>query len=202
MNKQTPIIFVLLLAAAVFSWQIFWPAFLTTSAAAKEAANWQAKVDEANNLKTQLVSLKQKYEANEEKMERVKQALPKKEDTPGLLVQIEDLAIKSGLILDAIDLKFPDTKKSQEAVVSTPANAANPVLALAAAPRLSFKTAVIDVSVSGGYSSLLGFLASIENNLRLMDVTALSFDVNELNNEALVSFNNFKITLEAYFIGK
>ncbi|MEK7160681.1 MAG: hypothetical protein AAB724_01490 [Patescibacteria group bacterium] len=65
MNKQTPIIFVLLLAAAVFSWQIFWPAFLTTSAAAKEAANWQAKVDEANNLKTQLVSLKQKYEANE-----------------------------------------------------------------------------------------------------------------------------------------
>ncbi|MEK7160812.1 MAG: hypothetical protein AAB724_02170, partial [Patescibacteria group bacterium] len=135
-------------------------------------------------------------------MDRVTQALPKKQATPGVLVQIEDLAIKSGLILDAIDLKFPDTKKSQEAVVSTPANAANPVLALAAAPRLSFKTAVIDVSVSGGYSSLLGFLASIENNLRLMDVTALSFDVNELNNEALVSFNNFKITLEAYFIGK
>jgi Tfp pilus assembly protein PilO len=194
MNKQAFILTIIILAIIFIAWQLFWPAFVEVSDLRQELATWQDKLKETQDQKTKLVNLKQKYESLSNEEQKITEALPSQEDIPSLLVQVEALASQNGLILDSINLSsLEETKKSK---TSTQASPVPPVGTL----EVGSKPITIDLALSGNSGALKNFLKAVESNLRLMDVTSVSFGESAatapLTTSGLVTF---KVSLNAYY---
>lgn len=179
MNKQAIIALIFLAITAFFVWQYFLPSFNEAMALRLETASWEAKLNDTQGLNEKLKELNKKYQAMSEVADRVLQALPVEEDVPGLLVQLESLSSRNGLILDSVVFGSPEDKKEKKASSAGGA-----------------KTLTADLSLSGNQSSLINFLKSVEGNLRLMDVAAVNFNAPE--KEAL-SGQSFSVSLNIYY---
>lgn len=181
MDKRASILIILILAVALFVWQLFWPVFGQVYSLYQERNSWQDKLAAANDLSRKLEVLKQEYSAKEEEMGRIKMAVPLGEDAPGLLVQLEALASQNGLILNSVNFLTPDSqKKSSSSVSST-----------------GVKSARVDLSLSGNYSAFKSFIKAAENNLRIMDVNFIGLG----QDSALASLGltDFKVSLNVYY---
>ncbi len=180
MNRQilTTIVFIAIII--FFVWQYFLPTFDTVSALRAEAKTWQAKLDDTQNLSRKLAELKKKYVSLASEVDRVNQAITEQQDLPGLLVQLENLASQNGLILNNIAFGDSNDQKNKK-----PASLAAGV-----------KTLSIDLSLNGSQNSLKAFLGSIESNLRIMDVSAISFNEPDAS---VTSGQDFSLSLSAYY---
>lgn len=111
----------------------------------------------------QVTSLIENYEKiNREDIENIKYLLPDKKDIPGILVQLEAIAEKNGIILGGITInEVPET--------------ANDTF-----HRLTVNVELIGVS-GYSYEIVKSFLSDIENNLRIFDVNAVYFSPESTN---------------------
>ena len=226
MNKPAIIIIIFVALTALVAWQYFMPVFDKVSVLREELKTWQAKLDDTQALGRKLESLKKKYDTMTEEVERVSQAIPKGEDVPGLLVQLEQLASQNGLILNNVSFAVVQAKKSKTTTVASEegaaADAAKPGLATAsesgastastgstAAQKSSapagVKTLAVDLSLTGAQNSFKTFLSAIEENLRVMDVATINFAGKSSSGDSKSSSSNesssqdFEISLNTYF---
>ncbi|RKX90930.1 MAG: hypothetical protein DRP84_12385 [Spirochaetes bacterium] len=125
------------------------------------ALNLEAKQESLANKETyltQLKSLEKNYESlPQSDISKIDNILPSKEDVPGLLVQIEEIAEANGFNLLSLDI--------------------SPVQNLAKSKQKSLiNQLLITATIEGGeYSDLKLFLNQLESNLRLFDVKSLNF---------------------------
>ena len=178
MNRQVILLIVFIAIITFVVWQYFLPAFNEVSLLRQDAADWREKLASTQELSKKLSELKIKYENLSDEAEKVAQAITQGEDLPGLLVQLEDLSSRSGLVFGDVAFSSPDYKKNKQTVAA------------------GSKTLIVDISLSGSQGSLMSFLKSIEENLRIMDVTAINFGEQEIGGYIA---QNFKISLNAYY---
>lgn len=162
MNKRVFIFLFFVLASALVIWQFFWPAFLTVSESRAQLALWQNSLNDTENLNKKLQLLQEKFETMDREVQLISDALPKEQDIPALLVQLEALSSQNGLILNSINF-IKEEKKTGAAQAVSPGLPAG------------VKSSTIEVSMSGNYASLKNFLKSAESSLRLMDVNKVIF---------------------------
>lgn len=108
-----------------------------------------------------------------EKFEKLSKILPSEDDIPSLFVQMESLAIASGLVLGSVS--FADLG------AETPTN---PILAPSSvdetttrAPTAGLRQLSITMSVSGsdGYANLKRFLTNLESHIRLLELQSFVY---------------------------
>lgn len=125
------------------------------------ALNLEAKQEALSNKETyltQLKSLEKNYGLlSKSDISKIDNILPSKEDVPGLLVQIEEIAETNNFNLLSLDI--------------------SPVQNLAKSKQKSLiNQLLITATIEGGeYSDLKLFLNQLESNLRLFDVKSLNF---------------------------
>lgn len=141
--------------------------------------NYGAKVQELDSKKQDLEKLRELKETysqlNKAQIENLELILPSQEDIPSLFSQFESLALANGLVLNNISITKAEaapaeTEKEGQLGLggeeTTPAETTQGVLTLNVA--LSFQ-------VGGGYDNLKNFLDILENNMRIVDLTSLSY---------------------------
>jgi len=198
MNKPTIIIIIFIVLTVLVAWQYFVPTFNKVSGLREDLKIWQGKLEDTQALSQKLESLKKKYDVMSDETKRVNQAIPKGEDVPGLLVQLEQLASQNGLILNSVSFAVADAKKAKKIAVSSEDSAlsASPAIVSAGAKNLA-----LDLSLTGGQGSFKTFLLAIEENLRIMDVATISFaGKGSSGGTGIESVNqDFRISLNTYF---
>ena len=143
-----------------------------------ETGSISALETETETLNAQLARYKQlekEYnEVDNEKIEKVEKLMTVTPDLPNLFIQIESIAKEHNLKIGSVE--------ANSEFVAQGKDDKNPGLN---AVKLSFNT------TGGSYGVLKKFLASLERNLRIFDVTSLSFPD---------KIDSFDIELSAYYI--
>lgn len=216
MNKPTIIIIIFVALTALVAWQYFMPVFDKVSSLRGDLKTWQGSLADAQALSQKLVALNKKYDTMSDEIERVNQAVPIGEDTPGLLVQLEQLASQNGLLLGSISFTPVDTKKAKKTTTVVAEEGALPTSSMtssvggAAATSKSttpagVKILAVDLSLTGSQSSFNTFLSTIEENLRIMDVETIGFagkssgSSSESSASSESASQDFKVSLNTYY---
>lgn len=154
----------------------------------EEVAASNASLSTAGKLKSSREELIEVYNSiPKADLDNLKTLLPDTVDNIRLIIQIDSLASKNGLsTLRSIDYKAIEEKKS-----STTATEA------AKSPYGEF---VVSFQTVGQYSNFLAFLSDLEQNLRLVDVTAVEFISNEGSTSGLANNLTYKVTLKTYWL--
>jgi len=119
----------------------------------------------------------------QEELEKIEKVLPSTEDYPSIFAQYEKLISDAGYNLTDISIyKSAETSKKNKADTFSLSSGNIGVLN-------------IQISVSApedyGYDNFKTLLNTIENNLRLIDVTSLSFEPNR---------TSFRLSLKTYYL--
>ncbi len=143
-----------------------------------------SKKEELTNIQEFLAKfevLKKQYEGGEAKLKKAEQVLPQKPDIPGILVQLETLASENGLLLEDINYSLP-------------------VIGQAGTAKEAFRKVAIDLEIAGSYKSFKGFLVSVQNNLRIMDISDinLSAQIKETEGGTIISYT-YNLTMNVYY---
>jgi len=142
------------------------------------------------DLLAKVENLKSRYEKNEEELKKVNYILPTGEDVPNLIVQIEAIALESGVALESINISSVDGSGStrrpgQEATITE---------------EKDYEILSIRLNISGQYEAFKNFLKTIENNIRLMDIQVFSFSLESSEALETVPIFTFNLTLNTYYL--
>lgn len=151
---RTIIAFLLLVLAGVIFYAGVLPQWRAVSDGRAEIARLQSIHNELIELEAKRAKLTEEYNAiSENDLKKISAIAPASKETSSVLGDFESLAKKNGLTLDAIDFTTP-----RDALASG-----------------AYQPIQVNMNARGAYDSLVGFLRSLERNLRLMDVTEISF---------------------------
>mgnify|MGYP001616747107 CR=1 FL=1 len=194
MNRRLFIFLISVLILAVWLWGFAWPEWRVFSSKWEGVKIAKDSLTETKALRERLAALSALYQNKEkaEELERIFFALPQKEDIPGLLVNLEALASKNGLVIKSVG--FTEEAKKATAAVVDSGGGASEVSAVV-------KSLGVNLVLSGDYSSFANFLRSVETSLRLMDVEALSFQQARGNTlgDPLTEASDFSVDLKVYY---
>lgn len=139
----------------------------------------QEDLDDARELSARFNTLQS--EANnipQDKLAQLDVLLPKSVNTVDLLVQINGIGQASGLILDDVKVTTEQSNRGR-------GNTSN---------ISGLNTVVFDFGVTGSYSAFRQFLSDLEKNLRLVDISAISF------NSVEAGSYNYNVELKTYWL--
>lgn len=161
------------------------PRYHRLETARAENASIQSNLDTAKKLADSRESLITTYRSiSKDDLDNLKVLLPDSVNNIRLIIQIDALAKKNGLsVLRSIDYQTTQDKKDTVDSMRTP-----------------YGEFVISFQTSGQYKNFLTFLSDLEQNLRLVDVTAVAFDVPDVNATAAAVGPAYKVTLKTYWL--
>jgi len=193
MNKRVVIIFVNLILAAVLIFVFIEPLWDSVKNLKIEIVEQEEEVKDIEALLTKVGELEQRYQEVGGDIEKLSLALPKERDLPYLITQFESLASNNGLLLESIGFNDPskNTTKRGEKIEEDLEGLT------ALFPYLSF-----DIKLNGSYQGLRGYLESLENNIRSIDVVAINFSSEQQKEESAGSSSGifkFNLKLVVYY---
>ncbi len=137
----------------------------------------------------ELDAIKKSFSQEIENVNKINIFLPKEPNIADLLVELDNLTYRNGLLLKDISFSQPTFVKVKGSS--------------------GFHEVVVDLSVSGTYESLLNFNDSIKSNRHLMDVKRIEIlslnDLSQNNSDLLENQNNivptfnYKVKVSAYY---
>ncbi|HAM95421.1 TPA: hypothetical protein DCP13_03380 [Candidatus Azambacteria bacterium] len=142
-------------------------------------AQKQQELIKKEETKVKVKEVLEQYETLAKQAEKVNISVPTGKDIPSLLVTMEALATESGMVMDSLVFGEAAPPAAPEAAVK------------------KYRTLAINVSVRGTYSAFKNYLATIENNVRLLDITNVSFA--GVGKEAGTDVMKFSIRMQTYF---
>lgn len=171
----------ILFAAAILLGVLYvrpeWERFGQLQAEITELEEVSREFDELIQNRETLLSLM--GAVSKENLGRVERMLPQGPHASDFLVSMESLALANGVVLRRIDLVSPQVKEGQSSAQPRAGAATSPrPQAKAAAPQAPADAAQslpFNLQVAGSYEAFKKFLASLERNLRLIDVDDISF---------------------------
>ena len=166
------------------------PRYENVKAAKVQIAAQQENLATASKLKQSREDLITTYNSiSEDDLTSLKTLLPDSVDNIRLIIQIDSLGAKNGLTT----LKNVEYVVDKDIKVDTSAEVAN-------APYGEF---TISFQTSGQYKNFLRFISDLEQNLRLVDVTDITFLSNEsATTQSASTMLNYKVTLKTYWLKK
>jgi len=222
MGKKEIILLTLILATAGIVWFLLVPAYSSLKTVMSDYADWQARLQEAEELKDDASRIKEGYDRLSDNAKRIVDAVPQGESLPALLAQLESLTSQSGLVLNDLNVEGPQEESKKPAVAGTVANddeesAVSPSPSAAASPspaatqqsadQKGYKSLNVKLSLAGDLSSLRSFLRAVENNLQIMDVSSISFGAKSAatdkqtggKTDSEIELNKYEVELITYY---
>ena len=179
MNKNI-IIAVLIVVFLGVVFFLDWPVFKEVSSLRGEIKDYNKLVAEKEELIAKVEQLKSVYEDKQTDIKKVYYALPRTEEVPEIIVQLEALTSENGLILEAIDIQEIEKQGSKQE------------------DKTGVNVLRISLALSGSYSSFKNFLEALEYNIRIMDIQRIEFSFKK-GGEETNSFLEFNVDLEVYY---
>jgi len=204
MNKQSFNFLIILAVLAMVVWFFIYPAWQGVAQSRQDLIFWQKKIVEIEEARQKYFEFKTEYELLRAEETKIMNALPEEGDLPGLLVQLEALASRNGLILNSINFIYPE-KSIQSAMPAYGYDGEESAAISASGSKAqssslaNAKTLTIDIGLSGNFTALRNFLREIENNLRLTDVDNISFSSASAGQEITGSSGKLSIKLMVYY---
>lgn len=129
------------------------------------------------------------YRENRESIDKIDSILPKKQDIPNLIVQVEALVLEQGLILDKLDITVPAEETSG---IINPED----ILIKKDTAVTKYKTLMISLGFTGDYSALKNFFKATEENMRLIDIDSVSISPESSEVPGIFKFD---LSLKTYY---
>lgn len=123
-------------------------------------------------------------------IERLKKMVPDTVDTVRFINDINSIAKKSGVTLKKVDYNPEEVK----------VGSAEKLAADATGSRASYGAYTLRFAISGTYDQFLIFIDSLENSLRLLDITDVSFSSNVTSDSGKSAVYEFNITTTSYWL--
>lgn len=167
MNKNFLINLTIFAGLFLVVWLVLWPTWAGISAARSEISAKQDTVGLEKQVVEKLNSINQVLDTQKTNVERLEQAIPTVESRPEILSIMENLASQNGLSMSGVSIDAP----SEDTVAARGGRAA--------AVATSLKKVSVSAKVTGTYGSFKNWLNAVEKNLRITDVTKISFSISE-----------------------
>lgn len=140
------------------------------------------EVDSLRSIIIHIDDLSAKYNQASADLDKLALAIPSDQQLPELLIQFEEMVKRNGLVTTGI--KLENTEEAPKDQIGA---------------RRNIKSLSVSVSVDGSYSGFKGFLEDIEKNVRMMDVSAISF-TKPTDEKSEVA--KFSVKLNSYYLAK
>ncbi len=204
MKKDVVVIILSLLALILIVFLLIMPGIDSLNLARTGFSFEESRLAEVQAQSQKLSALEKKYKDNPGELEKLTQALPKDQELAKLMINLENLATASGLIMDSVDFRAVEKKSSvnppqmeeqdilpgkDQSLPAIPADGVQP-------PVQSYKTIAVSLKLAGGYDNFKNYLKSIEQNPRLMDVALLNYS--SKSSQGLDSYS-FSLDLNVYY---
>lgn len=158
-------VFILLLIL-VFSVFILWPKFKEVSGLKNKISQTEKYLESTKQYLEELEEKSKQIEENKEKILKLNQILPEKENLPHLFSFIRKLATESGLLLT--NVSFAQTLPPE-----------------GSGENLPLKEIQINLELKGNYPSFKNFISQIEKSARLFEPLRISLTKTEKEKDVL-----------------
>ena len=151
------------------------PIYNDISALKMQAASYNEALNNSKELENERDILTAKYNAiDPNDLAKLQKLLPDKIDNIRLILEIEQIAAPYGMSLT--DVKYDTTNTASTTAPSVAAT----VEGGAAANSIPKNYGIFDLefSTSGTYNNFINFTKDLENNLRIVDITGITFSSN------------------------
>lgn len=177
MKSLVPI-FLILLSAGIFVFYIN-PEYQSIKVVQADIANYQKAFSKSNEVLRKRSELQDKYKkfANSD-LDAIQKLLPDHVDNVQLILDINGLAREKNMLISKI--KIEEDKSSSAKQIGPDGKLYSSIL-------VSFKT-------KAEYSRFISFIKSLEQSLRLVDITSLSFKVDPKN------ITEYSVTIRTYWL--
>lgn len=151
----------------------------------KELQAEEAKFDEALERSKELIELKDgllaKYNSfSAEDLERLEKLLPDNVDNVRLILVIDNISAQYGLLLKDVSVDQPSS--------NVPSGAGQ--------AQAELGSITLEFSVGSDYENFVQFIMDLEDSLRVVDITLLSFTVNEDESDEV----EYTVGIETYWL--
>ena len=189
MNKKYIIILINLSISIILLFLFIDPLWNSVKILKTETTEQKQEVINIETLLSDVQKLEQEYQEINIDMNDVFLALPKEKDIPYLMNQFEILASNNGLLLESMKFDEEINRKNEDDSSRDVRRSSQPDNSLSPFPYLSF-----EITLNGSYDGIKGYLESLGDNIRLMDVRKIDFK-REDEGSGLSSLSIFKFTL-------
>lgn len=174
----------LVLALIVF-FSMLWPTFTSINELNKKITQERAQYESQNQAVQVAQSIISQYKSLVSVSQTISLSIPKDTEIQNLIAQINNISAQSGLLLQSIGF--------EEVGLNAPVNSKSIIE--------NYKTLQLSINLTGNYDSFKTWLSAVENNIRLMDVGAISFAGLSTSSKSASdsSLFNFKVTVNVYY---
>lgn len=159
MRTLLPVLFVLIAAGIFFGFVD--PSYDRVRELRAEEAEFDEALNRSKELQQVRDQLLSRYNTfSQSDLERLEKMLPDNVDNVRLVLDFDSIAARYGMRLRNIALEVDDSRAERGQV---------------GAGDSEYQSVVLSFSVTGDYNSFRGFLEDLEQSLRLVDVTAITF---------------------------
>lgn len=145
------------------------PSYEKVTALKQEVAQKNSSLDQSKVLEAEREKLSKKYnEISEENRRRLEKLLPDNVDNIRLIIEINDV-VASAYGMSLKDIRYDSSKKE-----GTPGQVQTTSTAIAP-DNNPYGTWNLEFTTEGSYDNFLNFLSALERNLRMVDVSSISF---------------------------
>lgn len=170
-SKQAFLVTILWIVSLTVASLYLWPSYQEIRLLYNSSVEQKDELKKAEDFLEKLDELMSQREELKDQIKNAKNALPINKDLPELITQVASLVPDNGLILNVLNINE--------------AGSANE----------NIKTLLVSVTAKGAYESLKSFIKNLENNLRIMNVSLISFK-SPPGEENLMEF---KIDFKTYY---
>lgn len=144
-------------------------------------------ITNAEKLKSKIASLEQAEKSiSQEDLDKLDKFIPDHIDNINLIIDINNIAERQGMTIKNV--------KVRSGLEDSGATGAEAAASVAASGQNIIAETFLSFSVSGDYQSLLNFLDSLANSLRVADVSSLSFTVDDKG------VNQYNFEIKTYWV--
>lgn len=165
------------------------PIFKDISSLREDMSGYDEALGNSKKLESEREKLTQKYNAiGEGNLDKLQKLLPSHVDNIRLILEIEKLATPYGMVLK--DVKYDATEKESPKGFGIVGGLNSP------GGVSDYGVWNLQFSTEGSYSNFLRFVKDIENNLRIVDITSVSFSSNNQGPD----FYKYSFNIKTYWL--
>lgn len=178
------------------------PRYDTLQTVKNDVTNYDSSLETAEKLKISREELIAKYNSiPKTDLDGIKTLLPDSVDNIRLIIQLDSLATKNGLST----LRSVDYRSDASGATGSGESTTTTEMQGVSSSGKSYGEFVVSFQTSGQYKNFLAFLSDLEQNLRLVDVTAIDFTAaptDESSGTQASTNMSYKVTLKTYWLKK
>jgi len=164
-----------------------------------EASSYDEALANSKALENERDKLTAKYnEIDPNNLIKIKKLLPGNIDNIRLILEIEQIAAPYNMILK--DVKYSTVKEDENGA----AEGSDTVLGATVLTQASQDYGIWDLefSTAGDYNNFLSFLRDLESNLRIVDISSITFssDVGAKLNQSLPDIYTYSFAIKTYWL--